>query len=244
MLAQVQFPPLSALIADDRVAGEFAAVVRSSYPIMVPQQESTFLIGPQGVQEQPLTTRSWQLRSADESWGVHVGSSFLSLDTGAYVSRSDFLSRWDAVWSAFVGLADPPVTTRVGIRYINQVADEALLEHLDALLEPPVLGMVGVPLDGAERLHALGQAQFRVEESRFLTVRSGLVPAGLVLDPSVPPSDRPCWVLDLDAFEETRGDAAPPRVREVLATSAALAHAFFRWSTTDRFIETFGGGAS
>lgn len=244
VLAQVRFPRLAALAAGDDAANAFAAAMGTDYPILNEQRELSVTITPEGVTQAPGAARVWQLRSADEQWQVSLGDSFLAVDTAAYTSREDFAARVVGAWRCFVDVVRPPFVERVGVRYINRVADAATLDDLPTLVRPEALGGAMVALAGGVRLsHSMHEALYHLDELNGLQARWGVLPPGAVLDPTLPPVPETSWVLDLDAFRMGRNDVDPSQLDQHVQQLAERAYRYFRWVVTPQFLARFGGEA-
>lgn len=240
-LVQVRFPRLSTLVSGDGVANAFAAALGQQYPILHEQRETSITITPDGVTQSPGQGRIWQLRSADESWQISLGDSFLSLDTAAYVSRDDFAVRLHAAWAAFADVASPPFVERIGVRYINRITDPDILSDLATLVRPEVLGGLGVQLEGVTLVHSVSETLYQIDEQDGLQTRWGMLPPGAVLDPTVIPVAVPGWVFDLDSFRQAKTSADPNEVAEHLSALASRAYRYFRWAVKTDFLTRFGG---
>src|SRR5215211_8195999 len=123
VLSQLRFPRLAAFAGGDQAANAFAVAVASDYPILDEQRELAVTITPEGVTQAPGPARVWKLRQGDETWQISFGDSFLAVDTSAYVSREDFRDRVVDAWQRFIEIVRPPFIERIGVRYINRIAD-------------------------------------------------------------------------------------------------------------------------
>lgn len=240
-LVQVRFPRLSTLVGNDSVANAFAAALGQNYPILHEQRETSITITPEGVTQSPGQGRIWQLRSADESWQISLGDSFLSLDTAAYVSRDDFAARLRASWAVFADIGSPPFVERIGVRYINRITEPDILSDLASLVRPEVLGGLGVQLEGVILVHSVSETLYQIDEHDGLQTRWGMLPPWAVLDPTVTPVAMPGWVFDLDSFRQTKMSADPDEIVGHLSLLASRAYRYFRWAVKAEFLARFGG---
>ena len=128
---------------------------------------------------------------------------------------------------------------RFGVRYIDRISSEPL-ERIDELVRPEVLGPVSRPnRHGVELQHSLTDCQYALAGSRGLRARWGLLPANATFDPAVEPDSDVTWVLDLDAFvgrQEFELDTVIQQAREL----TDVIYRYFRWATTETFLEVFG----
>lgn len=241
VLAQVRIPGL-VLMSGQHLEGTVDRVVTAlgtEYPILTTQHEMQLTITPEGVQQAP-GQRIWQLRSGDERWQITLGETFIALECRIYGSRHEFIDRLSAALAAFRQTVSPPYAERLGVRYINRIDETEQLLRLDQLVRPEVLGGLAVPRpDGVALAHMMSESMYSVG-SRWLHARWGLLPAGAMLDPTIPPRLSSSWVLDLDSFTQERlsFDNALPGVAAELASNA---YRYFRWVVTTDFLTTFGG---
>jgi uncharacterized protein (TIGR04255 family) len=198
------------------------------------------VVTPAGVSQQAAGT-IFQLRSADEVWRISLSETFVTLETSSYTSREDFCGRLVTILAALEKVAEIPFVTRVGFRYINRVDNPDDFSRLSELVERAVLGGAAVPLgDRARMVHTLSEAVYEVGDVSLL-VRWGQLPPGATIDPSVEASANPSWILDLDAFRESRLEFEPSPLGDHARTLSAVAYRFFRWATTGEFLRRFGG---
>jgi uncharacterized protein (TIGR04255 family) len=245
VVAQVRFPRLSVLAAGDAGANAIAGALRDTYPLLNESREVAVTITPEGVSPAPGGGRLWQLRSSDLSWQVSFGPEFVSLDTSAYVSRDDFVARLETMLACFTEQVAPPFAERIGVRYINRIQKDTL-DQLKDLVRPEVFGGLGVPLPGVSLTHCLSDALYNMqpggtEVTDSLRARWGLLPAGAVLDPLLPPDPAPSWVLDLDSFRVGKTSFGAKAVAADVRTLAERGYRYFRWVVTPAFLARYGG---
>ena len=240
VMAQVRFPGLTAL-ADGDAFDAFAKAVAGDYPILRNAHEVQVLISPGGVTPQPTTGLVRRLLSPDENWQVSVSETFLALDTGAYPSRDAFCSKLESILGIFNETVAPPAIERVGIRYVNRLSEQAHLDRLGTLVRREVLGGEAVVRpDGVDLVHSLSESLYSVGE-RSLHVRWGTLPAGAVLDPTIPGVPTRSWVLDLDSFVVARFEPEAKQLGNEARRLAEQAYRYFLWVVTADFLKTFGG---
>jgi len=182
------------------------------------------------------------LISADEVWAVHFTPVFVTLENrGAYTSRDDMIARLERVLEAVQRSAQLTSANRIGWRYLNRISDPATYEELPRLVHDSVRGAGAIPVSGSiELLHSMSDSLFNGPSGK-LGAKWGFLPPNSTHDPNMPPIDLKCWVLDLDAFRDTR---TPFEVAELIAQVrelSSMAYDFFRWAVKDPFIERFGG---
>ncbi len=245
VLAQIRFPSLSALVGNDEVANAYAAAVRHDYPILEVQQELSVKIAPEGLTQVPGPSHTWRLRSADEGWQVSFGPTFLAIDTNAYTSRSDLVHRLEEAWRSFVATVDPPFIDRVGVRYINRIVDQAIIDEISHLVRRELLGGLAVMSPNNVRLeHSMSESLYQVGDLNALQVRWGLLPPGAMLDPTLEPVPGASWVLDLDSFHTEKTGCDPALVAHRVTDLSERAYRHFRWAVTPSFLNRFGADST
>lgn len=240
VLAQVRFPVIASIEKREFIAS-FQEAIRNDYPVLRPEQNVNVVFGNEGPSQERSNT--WRFTDETATWRVSLAAGFLALETKAYVSREDFLSRLTKLLAALVEHVNPRVVDRLGLRYIDQLSGEAL-DHLPDLVRPAVAGILASPLAAAVQ-HSITQSSFEIpEESGQLMARWGFIPAGATVDPNtIEAVDFPSWILDVDAFSV---QPRPFQVDGVIADARALServYAVFRWAVTPAFLERFGGQA-
>lgn len=237
VLCQIRFPEILAIENKEFVA-PFQEEIRSNYPVLRQGQASAFLVGPQGLAPAKVET-SWKFHDAKDAWRLTLTPSFLTLETGKYQRRKDFLERLRHVTVALGKHVRPGLVDRVGLRYIDQVQGGAL-EKLSTLVRPEVLGMRSSSLSRS-LLHCVQESAFSVGNAQLMA-RSALLPPNASPDPSViSPVSGPSWVLDLDMFSTEPMEFQTEAVSAKVTGFAERIYAFFRWATTEEFLREYGG---
>jgi len=241
-LAQVRFPRLVAMSQHniETTVGFVIERLKVDYPILGEQREAEVTLTPEGV-SQTQGAKLWQMRSSDEAWQVTLGETFVSLDTKNYSSRSDFTQRLAAVLTGIAATVAPPFAERLGVRYTNRIDDPDLLLRLGELVRPEILGGLAVPRpEGVTLAHTISESLYLLGP-RMLHARWGLLPPGVVLDPTLPTSTGSSWVLDLDSFTQVKSDFDATGLALAAEELAGAAYRYFRWVVTDEFLRAFGG---
>lgn len=241
-LAQIRFPQPTAFMADqDAVAVQVAKQLADHYPLFETGQEAQLIITPDGVTQQQSATRLWRLANADRSWQVTFGPNFLAAETSTYVRRSDFATRLNDAWLALRSVVNVPYISRLGVRYINQISERAILDRLPELVRAEVLGVSGLRDETFEILSSLTEAQYRFHEGAAFTARWGFVPPQQNLGVDIPGFDHSTWVLDTDSFREWAPGAFTESDLELAVKNLGLrGYQFFRWAVTAEALRTFG----
>jgi uncharacterized protein (TIGR04255 family) len=235
VVAQVRFPIIAAVSQQEFIV-EFQEALRGVYPVLRAEKELGFVVTAEGVQES-VGSSIWRFHDRDDEWRVSLAPTFLALETQQYRDRDDFLRRFGVVVQALGDTVAPQIWDRLGIRYVDRIeADEPLNE----LVRPEVLGILGSPLGGAILQQGLTQSQFSLGDDSAMLTRWGILPAGVTHDPSIGPSGRPAWILDLDMYRSSEEEFDPQRICDVAGVFSRRIYRFFRWTVTPEFLRRFG----
>jgi len=243
VVTQVRFPKVPILNADQGLPS-VQQDLRDEYPILRQQHSLGVVITSEGATSQPQTDPLWLLRDKAGEWQVSLTNSFVALETTSYTSRTDFISRFERVLSAIERVAEPVIYDRVGLRYINRLEGQDILDDLPSLVRPEVLAAQAIPL-GQKALisHSLCDSQF-VENEIRTQVRWGILPPFAVLDPTTPATSESSWILDIDIFVEESGDFSTAAITSMNRGFGERAYRFFRWVVTPDFLQRFGGDST
>ncbi|MEV0553839.1 TIGR04255 family protein [Streptomyces sp. NPDC050597] len=239
VLAQVRFPSVPDLALPEG-QHRFTQSLRSLYPIARQQSGINLVIGPEGVTQQASQSMVWQLHSKDEEWQVSFSDGFVALETKRYTSRQDFCKRFTSILESLSAVAEPVMCDRIGIRYINQVSDREVLENLDRYLQAHVLGGWGLSrlTERATLLQSVNESLFSYGADKML-VRTGWIPAGRSVEPTIPVLDSDTWVLDLDSFVDTAEDFSADHVARKVRDLADAAYSGFRTLVKEEFLKHY-----
>ena len=246
VIAQARFPPILAIRDPDKVA-VLQEVLRETYPNLSQDQvQSIELTG--GQTPNVRQGLIWRLadREKDARWRVSLGVDFVALETSSYDSRVDFLDRLRAVVSAVEQAFKPASVTRLGLRYIDRLTDEAV-DRIGELIDPEVLGIIRPPRNphpalGESLIHLMTEAQFLAQDGARVQGRWGQLPKNATYDPNaLEPVAKPSWVLDLDMYMT---ESLPFASEELLTTAMGFAKCIywlFRQMVTEEFLKFYGG---
>jgi uncharacterized protein (TIGR04255 family) len=237
VIAQVRFPLLLRVEQRDFVA-PFQEAIRVDYPVLQQEQIQTLLVASDGT----TTTQrqiAWRFEDMARHWRVSLAPEFLALDTTAYTSRSEFFTRLRDVIVALDEHVGPKLVDRLGIRYIDRIAGDAVHE-IETLVRPEVRGILGTAVS-AHALHTLTESMFAIEGGRLVT-RWGLLPADATVDPAViEPISEESWILDIDMFSSEAFAVGVDRIVGDAQRFAERIYTVFRWVVTDEFLQRYGG---
>jgi uncharacterized protein (TIGR04255 family) len=242
VLGQVKFPRI-AKMAEESYIADFQEAIRSAYPHF---QSDTIhgldiVINGGEVQQRPITTVVWRFYDARKMLRVSLSPDAITLETTSYVSRDDFLERFEFILKMVVETIRPGLVQRVGFRYVDRLEDPADLDAISDLVHPELLNVLQSGL--------VQHIDFSMTESTGTTkegkiiARYGLAPPKFSHDVDMaPPVDVKSWVLDVDSYStncEGQEFETQMLITE-LDKVAARAYAFFRWSVTEKFLTRFG----
>lgn len=240
VLCQVRWPDFNHLQGDlTEVAQAFGSAL-DEYPLVSRIDEVAYTITPEGVTQAP-GEMIYQWRSIDDAWHINLSRRFASLYCTSYTSFPDLLARLEQALDVIASKVRIPLIERLGIRYVNRLADPRLVENLAEYVRPEVLGYASLSGEtgDAQLVSTANHARYMVDDAA-LQVRSGLLPADETVDPALTPLQQSSWVLDLDASLER---IMPLDVSAVLAEASRLsdiAYDFFKYISTEGFLKEFG----
>ena len=240
VLFQIRFPKEIAL-SDKNTIAELHKCLREPYPILRQSQTLGLLIGSEGILPQQISDVVWRMQdNANPQWQVSISETFLSLDTSAYSSRSDFLERLAFVLSQFSSIVNPSIIDRLGIRYIDMISGDGL-QRVPEFVRPELLGAMAIPLEnGVDLGQTVTESIFRLKEY-WMKCRWGIVGPGTILDPLIEPVQENAWILDVDAFTANAFPFGVESVSSLAKQFAEQAYKFFRWVTTKELLKASGG---
>jgi uncharacterized protein (TIGR04255 family) len=236
VICQVRFPPILAIRNPDRTS-VFQEMLRGAYPIL--KQDRTQNVN-------LAAALIWRLTSSREDpyWRVSLGVDFVALETTAYDSRNDFLSRLRSVLCSLETAFHPTDVSRLGLRYIDRLTGNAV-ERLGELIHPMALGILQPSTDsntalGAATVHVLTEAHFLAQEGQ-IQARWGKVPQNTTYDPTaLEPVDEISWVLDLDMFTAEPQPFSQDALLDRTESFAERIYAVFRQIVNDAFLMYYG----
>lgn len=243
VIAQARFERVASVSNEASIAG-FQEAIRSVYPKMRREQQSTILLGPDGrMVPGEDSSVMWRFDQEPEQWQLTLSPDAITLTTSRYTRRRDFIAGLQEAITAVETHLRVRFCDRLGIRYIDKVTDDGLLARLPELVRPEVLGATHVypGESGVEQVHMLSDALYRLPDGADFHARWGILPAKVTLDPAIVASDVRSWILDLDHYT-TRQQAFDPETLTAKAeVMSARIYRFFRWAVRDEFLTVHGG---
>ena len=239
---RVRFARISKIEVESYIA-EFQEAIREKYPRLERGMTMGVDVAVNGgaVEPRPISSILWRLSDASNSFRVILGADSVILDTNKYVSRDDFLSRFEFVLNNLGETVRPSLVEEVNVKYVDRLTNADDLDTLPSLINERLLNVLHPTLiDNIE--YSMSEITGKTKEGR-INARFGLLPPNFSHDPSViEPIDGASWLLDVTANSTgcDQKDFDPTALTEELSRAAARAYAFFRWSVTQEFLDRFG----
>ncbi len=246
VIAQVRFPAILAIRNPDKVA-KFQEALRQDYPFLI--QEHVNRIELAGIQTPNVHSGIiWRLtdKERDAQWRVSLGIDFVALETSLYDSRNDFLNRIGTVVSAVEKTFEPASASRVGLRYVDQLVDEAVA-RISEIVQPSILGIVGSPRETELNFRdsitrSLTETEILAPNGARIQARWGQLPPNTTYDPNIlDPIDKMSWILDLDMFKLGSHPFDREALQKITSNFAECIYWLFRQIVTDEFLKFYGG---
>lgn len=239
VLAQVKFPTILSIGTNESEVAAFQEKIRSSYPILEREQSFNVVLGTPSTPPEVRSGVIWRFRDLNGSWRVTLTPDFVTLEALQYSSRSDFVTRLEAILAAVHSSYVPSVALRIGVRYVDCIKPPHV-ERIEDLFQPAVLGIHKTPLGEAAEVNVT-ECLLRAEEG-LIQCRWGLIPPGATHDASIlPPAEEASWILDLDMYSDTQMPFEVEELSEVVRSFAGRLYSVFRWMIQDEFLRAYGG---
>ncbi len=238
VLVQVRFPEILSIAKTDFIA-DFQESIRADYPLHHLDQNPALEVNNNSVRQ--ALEPNWRFFDKVRQWRLSLSTNFVALETRAYKSRLDFTERADAIMRALSKTIKPGLTTRIGVRYADQIHGPQW-EKLSHFIRPEILG----PYTGDYRKNldrTLNEIVCNTDVGR-MTSRWGYAPANQTHQPELmPPISVPSWFLDIDAYNEFVQPEAfdTDKIKDQVMQLATRAYGFFRWAVNDEFLKACGG---
>lgn len=188
---------------------------------------------------EPIEYRSWKTKSG--SYELVLTIEGVSLSCYNYDTFEEFQELLASSLRIVTREIDVLEVSRVGMRYVNQIQQEAVLSDLDSYFAVELLGFAtrGRKLPNNITVNtALNFVSFDVHGYR-LDVRSGLVAAGQVFDPVLDPPEKKSFILDFDAVAIPKSEEGLDKALTELGVLADINYDFFKSVVTENYAEHF-----
>jgi uncharacterized protein (TIGR04255 family) len=239
VIAQTRFSSVLRIDSKDAMMA-FQEEVGSDYPILeqtnTPQLQVEFGSGVPNVR--PVMGNLWRFSTADRGWLLSLATDAVTFETQQYDGRADFLARWQEVLSAVERIFAPRLALRLGVRYVNRIRGESLVE-LTRWVRDSLIGFAQPELRN-HVTQALSEATMNVEEG-VLLLRWGILPPQATIDPgSLPAVTDASWILDLDVSSSNQRPFSADGLAADFQRLADRAYSVFRYAITPAGLDHFG----
>ncbi|WP_370326018.1 TIGR04255 family protein [Euzebya sp.] len=179
-------------------------------------------------------TRSWQIRGKD-SWVATLSPEAFSLETRAYQSWTHFRGRLEQLCAGVMKILSPQVLSRVGLRYIDEIAVEEVEAPGDWVgrIDSAYLGPVRHPEVGASVMKSEQIIEFLAPNDVRVRLRHGSLLAE---------DETPVYLLDHDVFAQPGSRLTMVDLFERLDSMHSIAVALFHQSLDRDFLVSLRGG--
>jgi uncharacterized protein (TIGR04255 family) len=242
VIAQIQFPVILKIEDKSAVSG-FQEAIRGDYPILqeMHAQSMQIQMGPTGPSAIPLVSTNWQFSNAAGTWKLVLARDTLTIESTAYESRADLLSRWKVAINALDAEFHPSIVQRIGTRYIDRITDGPF-KKFETLINRRHLGSVIGDLK-THLKHSLCEASFEVEEGDLL-LRWGVMPPMMSPDFSaIAQLAQKSFVIDIDVRSGQQRKFDSNALLIAFQELTERAYSVFRFAITDDFIKAYEGGS-
>ena len=244
VLFQVRFPSPVTIIEEAISSGAIARALSAAFPFAEQQNvlEFVFQPGQPGPAQRQTNSVALSLSDAAQKWRLDVARDSISLTTTAYEDRDNLLERVRAIFDAMGKVAPPPAISRIGLRYINRIDDVSIIRDLctSGGLADIVSQQQQFSLATPHVRSSISELQYAWPTGARLQARWGLLPEGPNVVIPLEPLAVPSWLLDIDAYSETRFAFSSETVVDELKSLSERAYRYFRWFFTPTALPRFG----
>lgn len=245
VLFQLKFPATISKLKRALTTDELQNALADQFPYGEKQQSMTMLLQPGQAPVPEPGPEVWTLQSPDRKTTVSLNGDSVSIVTGAYQSRNQFLDQIATVLRAVDRLATPPGASRIGLRYIDRVSmEEAGSQEWVQSLTPGAQGVLSsLDEQRMQQLHLFIQhVVYRWDDSTMMQARWGVLPSGAIIDGAMAARTERTWFLDIDTFMEAEIEFDLGNILDQANTLAKRSYRFFRWMVPPAGLERFSPG--
>lgn len=239
VLGQVTYPRMAKILHEVNIS-DFQDAIYEHYPVL--RLDEVHEIGLAATKNnfapKQSTSQIWRFFDANEIYRISLGPDSIALETLIYISRGDFLSRFNFILKSLFETINPHQVDRVGMRYVNRLEN---VESLSNFIRPELLNMTQPNLINHIDF-SMTQMNGATREGQVV-LHYGIIPPNFSHDHDImAPSGRKSWILDVDSSTTAcSGNFFDYRVVNVLDQLASRAYAVFRWATTQDLLNHFRG---
>lgn len=240
VIVQIKFSEVLSVESAEVVA-PFQSELGGTYSVLTRELGVSAPVHFQGASPpRPMTHWRFADAATNWQWRASLTSQFVTLEVSRYTSRGELMERLRSLFFAVQKHVRPTLVLRVGVRYINRITGKEL-KDVSELVRPEIAGVVGTNMAAMVGL-AVSETIFHLAEGRKMGARWGMIPPNVTVDPmSVEPIAEPCFLLDLDVFDEAATAFEPEELVSRCESFAQRSYTFFRWAVTPEFLRRFGG---
>jgi len=232
VVSQLRFTSILSIQRQEFIA-EFQEDIRGDYPVLEQQQGVQVQLRPPAPAPAPLiieTSTLWRFLSADGGWIAALAPDFLSLETTAYTSFADFVTRFDNLLNAFVSRFRPSQQVRLGLRYVNEFRSPGRPEarQWKGYIREELLGALVTDVFGNVVGAARQDIRVRQDDGWFV----------LRLEMAPQEEDQPSRVtLDFDYYDQETRQLDTTDILGKLHRYNDVTYRMFRWAVLEPLLE-------
>jgi len=227
-VAQIRYSPVHAVEKRDLVA-DYESKLDDRYVAQDAQVSQTLTLQVGGGPVAPASPPSgaidvvWPFRDDERGYSVSLSNSSLAVEADStYHDFPQFLSEFQTAVDACATVFAPKRQLRLGLRYVNEIADGQLRDDgVHDSVNPELVTPVGTTIQGG-LLRSF--TELRVQESLgTFVIRHGLIDAAV-------------YLLDFDYFSEEERSFDPDEIVGTVKGFHELIERFFVWAISDEYL--------
>ncbi len=242
-VAQLRFPTVLSVNTDEKLIATYQDKIRRRYPYFLPGQQFDFILGPQGIAQQPTAAPTWQFKDAEQNWTITVTANSVALETRRYTSISEFAHRIAEVVSAAKEAFEVVVQERVGLRYVNEIRHPEVKKPSDwrRFMNPALLGPLSDNAVSSSVESTMQELRLSVPNGSLI-VRHGAAQGTIVApEPGMTAPTSEFYLLDLDAYDERGKQLDVDTLVGLVKGYNRTIYSLFRWGMNDQLFEYLRG---
>lgn len=239
VLCQITWPQLNSLRNGFDIITEQFGNSLMDYPIFDKTEEIAYRFSQDGSVKE-VGDEIFQWSDKTDTWHISLGRRFLTFYTTDYSGFQAFTERLLPVLQLLSDILKIPRIDRIGLRYINHLADTSLVSEIDTMVKSEVLGLAGASYTSPDisLISSINTARWQVGTAS-LTVKTGIVAPGEQVDQLIQPSDSHTWAMSIDASEVVNTIFSVDETLHCLGKLADISYDFFRYMSNEKFLTTF-----
>ncbi len=230
VVCQIKVQPIFRIASE--LPAQFQEKIRKDYPAV--QEEKAVQVEVRGPETQQRSLGStWRFRSEDGYWAVTLDSAFIAFETKTYESFTDFRSRFEEIYDAYVTTYEPSQPERIGLRYINVIRpiNVRTLKDWTSWVRPELMGLIATDQVEEPIIHDFKELR-TLQNPGFMTVRHGLI---------ADQDKSRVYLLDVDRY--IQGAKNQQETAALLGKFNEDCYNFYRWAIGQEAVKWMRGGA-